>query len=115
MSPYPPPRFKIYKKIHLKKIVFIQVIDNPNEGEEVWMVTNKFEKVMVGQHNPSEYNYRVLKGNVNELLKNSKCKQEQIITFPMKNFHNENKVTHGRPSQSSGYGYHHNNRQNNNY
>lgn len=47
--------------------------DITGANEELWIVTNRFQKVMVGTFNFTEVNFRIMKANVTQLTNNTVC------------------------------------------
>lgn len=46
----------------------VKVKQNLNGDEELWILTNRFQKFMNGNMNLSENNFRILRANIRELL-----------------------------------------------
>lgn len=51
----------------------MKVVVNPAGEEELWIMTARFQKLMNDGYNFNEVNFRISKGNVNDLLANSRC------------------------------------------
>ncbi|KAK6643300.1 hypothetical protein RUM43_004805 [Polyplax serrata] len=81
----------------------LKVVTNGDDEEEIWLITNRFQITMVDQLDPTETNFRILKGNLEELTRNTRCKHNTSITFPNRNSENENQQQQERPT-NSGYG-----------
>lgn len=47
--------------------------DITGTNEELWIVTNRFQKVMAGTLNFTEVNFRIMKANVTQLTNNTVC------------------------------------------
>lgn len=49
-------------------------VKNCARGEELWALTNRYQKAATGTINFSEVNFRILKAPVHELIKNTRCR-----------------------------------------
>ncbi|KAF2904169.1 hypothetical protein ILUMI_02008 [Ignelater luminosus] len=79
----------------------VKVINNRRGAQELWVVTMRFQKLATGTVNPSETNFRILKANIEDLTRGSKC-----LNVPPNQNHRPNKGQGNRPSYAgSGYGY----------
>ncbi|KAG7211982.1 hypothetical protein KM043_011180 [Ampulex compressa] len=60
---------------HLQFISGVKTVPRYVTGydEELWLVSNRFQKVMSGSMNFTEVNFRVLQGNVDELIAGTIC------------------------------------------
>lgn len=57
----------------------MKVKRNPQGEDELWIMTDKFQKIMRGSISPNEVNYRILRKTTRELLRNEgRCNGEAL-------------------------------------
>ncbi|CAG9857799.1 unnamed protein product [Phyllotreta striolata] len=59
----------------LQFISGMKVVRNPRGVEELWLLSSRFQKVANDNIRNNEYNFRIMKGNVEELKKGTKCQR----------------------------------------
>ncbi|KAK0162393.1 hypothetical protein PV327_006173 [Microctonus hyperodae] len=57
----------------LQYVSGIKVITNHRGDEELWLNTNRLQKIINKSQNPTEINFRIIKGNVDHIINGTKC------------------------------------------
>lgn len=76
----------------------VKVITNRLGGQELWVLSSPFQKVMRGTLRVSDVNYRIQAGKIDDLIASTKCKAG---LRSQEGYHHEN---HRGNKPGSGYG-----------
>lgn len=60
-------------ELKIKRIIYSQMVTNKKGAQELWVVTNRIQKVYTGTQSSNEINFRIQAASTENLLKNSKC------------------------------------------
>lgn len=82
--------------------MFFQVLKNPQIGEELWILTSRFQKIGAGTMKNTEINFRILIGKVDDLVFGTTCGNKRR---PGGMGHDENIHFGGEGQGMSGGGY----------
>ncbi|KAL0278636.1 UNVERIFIED_CONTAM: hypothetical protein PYX00_000403 [Menopon gallinae] len=62
----------------------LKIIPNEKDEEEIWVMTDRFQLLMTGDMKKNEVNFRIVRGKLDDLLRNSPCRKYKPIVFPNK-------------------------------
>lgn len=62
-----------FDEVTLQYVSGIKVIKNQAGDEELWFNTNRLQKTINKNRKIDEINFRIIKGNVNDIIRGTKC------------------------------------------